>query len=234
MVGGGGGGGGGRSGNSQPPRPSHPVILLDTNALLWLQTGHSRARLLAKQTRRLYVSPASLLELQFLIELGRIRLRAHLAARARAATIAGRQCTVNELELMVVAGRWMRHGTGHQDRADGQAAVGIAGDRFAAVGGIDSARAGGAAEQRGCVWRCRRRPRGAIGGRRGFWARRARTASMDAVLATRAMAWHEAPSHKMRRSRSLAMPHLRSLLACALGATEADRVPRDTRGGSHR
>jgi PIN domain nuclease of toxin-antitoxin system len=51
------------------------VILLDTNALLWLETGHARARPLTKQKRRLYVSPASLLELQFLIELGRVRLR---------------------------------------------------------------------------------------------------------------------------------------------------------------
>jgi PIN domain nuclease of toxin-antitoxin system len=53
-----------------------PVILLDTNALIWLDQGHTRSRPLERQTRRLYISPATLLELQFLIEAGRIRLRA--------------------------------------------------------------------------------------------------------------------------------------------------------------
>ncbi|MBI2375031.1 MAG: PIN domain-containing protein [Deltaproteobacteria bacterium] len=51
------------------------MILLDTNALLWLETGHARSRPLTTQSSRLFVSPASLLELQFLLELGRIRLR---------------------------------------------------------------------------------------------------------------------------------------------------------------
>lgn len=51
------------------------VILLDTNALIWLAQGHRRAALLASNGRRLYVSPASLLELQFLVEAGRVRLR---------------------------------------------------------------------------------------------------------------------------------------------------------------
>jgi PIN domain nuclease of toxin-antitoxin system len=51
------------------------VILLDTNALLWLETGHARARPLTKLRTRLFLSPASLLELQFLLELGRVRLR---------------------------------------------------------------------------------------------------------------------------------------------------------------
>jgi PIN domain nuclease of toxin-antitoxin system len=50
------------------------VILLDTNALVWLAQGHRRAAPLAAGARRLYVSPASLLELQLLIEAGRIRL----------------------------------------------------------------------------------------------------------------------------------------------------------------
>jgi PIN domain nuclease of toxin-antitoxin system len=53
-----------------------PVILLDTNALIWLHRGHPRAAGLVQDGRRLYISPASLLELQFLIEAGRARLRA--------------------------------------------------------------------------------------------------------------------------------------------------------------
>ena len=52
------------------------MILLDTNALIWLDQGHRRTRLLAKEARRLHVSPASVLELQYLLETGRIRLRA--------------------------------------------------------------------------------------------------------------------------------------------------------------
>jgi PIN domain nuclease of toxin-antitoxin system len=51
------------------------MILLDTNALIWLEQGHPRMRSLARSTRRLYISPANLLELQFLSEAGRIRLR---------------------------------------------------------------------------------------------------------------------------------------------------------------
>ncbi len=52
------------------------VILLDTNALIWLEQGHPRARPLLKDRRRLYVSPATLLELQFLHEAGRVRIDA--------------------------------------------------------------------------------------------------------------------------------------------------------------
>ena len=51
------------------------MILLDTNALIWLEQGHARSRALHRSDRQLYISPASLLELQFLIEAGRIRLR---------------------------------------------------------------------------------------------------------------------------------------------------------------
>ena len=51
------------------------MILLDTNALIWLEQGHARGRALLRADRQLYVSPASMLELQFLIEAGRIRLR---------------------------------------------------------------------------------------------------------------------------------------------------------------
>ena len=51
------------------------MILLDTNAIIWLEQGHRRARALSRERQRLYISPASLLELQFLVEAGRIRLR---------------------------------------------------------------------------------------------------------------------------------------------------------------
>ena len=51
------------------------VILLDTHAAIWLVQGHRRARGLNRYPR-LYLSPASLLELQVLIEAGRIRLAA--------------------------------------------------------------------------------------------------------------------------------------------------------------
>ncbi len=54
---------------------SHAVILLDTNALLWLAGGHRRSRPLSELPGRMYVSPATLLELQFLVEAGRLRVR---------------------------------------------------------------------------------------------------------------------------------------------------------------
>jgi PIN domain nuclease of toxin-antitoxin system len=51
------------------------MILLDTNALLWLAHGHRRGRTLESHLGQLYLSPASLLEIQFLIETKRIHLR---------------------------------------------------------------------------------------------------------------------------------------------------------------
>jgi PIN domain nuclease of toxin-antitoxin system len=54
------------------------LILLDTNAVLWLERRHSRSRPLTRWAGRLYLSPASLLELKFLAEAGRIRLRSGL------------------------------------------------------------------------------------------------------------------------------------------------------------
>jgi len=51
------------------------MILLDTNALLWMERAHPRSEPLLSYHGRLYVSPASLLEVQFLIEVGRIKLR---------------------------------------------------------------------------------------------------------------------------------------------------------------
>lgn len=50
------------------------MILLDTHAILWLKTGHSRAAPLISRGP-LYISPANLLELQFLVEAGRIRIK---------------------------------------------------------------------------------------------------------------------------------------------------------------
>lgn len=58
---------------TEVPDPT-PVILLDTHAVIWLDQGHPRARVLAKGGRSLYISPATLLELQFLEEAGRLRL----------------------------------------------------------------------------------------------------------------------------------------------------------------
>lgn len=52
------------------------MILLDTNALIWIEQGHARVRRLLTRSRRLYLSPATLLELQFLHEAGRITLKA--------------------------------------------------------------------------------------------------------------------------------------------------------------
>jgi len=52
------------------------LILLDTNAVIWLHRGDRRAAALAGRATRLYASPATILELQFLIEAGRLRLRA--------------------------------------------------------------------------------------------------------------------------------------------------------------
>jgi PIN domain nuclease of toxin-antitoxin system len=49
------------------------VILLDTNALIWVHTGHPRGRPLLRASS-LYISPVSLLELAFLEESKRVRL----------------------------------------------------------------------------------------------------------------------------------------------------------------
>jgi PIN domain nuclease of toxin-antitoxin system len=51
------------------------VILLDTNALIWLHRDDSRTAIIAGRGGRLYASPASILELQFLSEVGRLRLK---------------------------------------------------------------------------------------------------------------------------------------------------------------
>lgn len=48
------------------------MILLDTNAVIWMVQRHPRARRLEKLPR-LFLSPATLLEVQFLEEAGRLR-----------------------------------------------------------------------------------------------------------------------------------------------------------------
>ncbi len=55
--------------------PPPIVILLDTNAMIWIERNHPRARPLRSAGRKLYISPANLLELQILVESGRLRLR---------------------------------------------------------------------------------------------------------------------------------------------------------------
>lgn len=56
------------------PGAEAAVILLDTHAVVWLDQSHPRARPLSQGARRMYISPATLLELQFLAESGRVRL----------------------------------------------------------------------------------------------------------------------------------------------------------------
>lgn len=69
------------------PQAVGPMILLDTNAVLWLLASHVRSRPLKRWAGRLYLSPVSLLEIQLLMEAGRLRLRgatlADLAADGR-------------------------------------------------------------------------------------------------------------------------------------------------------
>jgi PIN domain nuclease of toxin-antitoxin system len=52
------------------------MILLDTNATIWMHHQHRRARPLRKLPR-LHLSPATLLELQVLLEKGRIEFGSH-------------------------------------------------------------------------------------------------------------------------------------------------------------
>jgi PIN domain nuclease of toxin-antitoxin system len=48
------------------------VILLDTHAAIWIARRHRRAAAL-KRYPRLYLSPVSILEVQFLLETGRLQ-----------------------------------------------------------------------------------------------------------------------------------------------------------------
>jgi PIN domain nuclease of toxin-antitoxin system len=49
------------------------VILLDTNAIIWIVRGHRRARTLVDGTS-LRISPASVFELQLLADVGRLKV----------------------------------------------------------------------------------------------------------------------------------------------------------------
>ena len=53
------------------------MILLDTLAFLWIEQHRPRVRALLRGDRRLFISPAMLLELQVLHEAGRFRLTSH-------------------------------------------------------------------------------------------------------------------------------------------------------------
>lgn len=51
------------------------VILLDTNAIIWIVTRHRRSHSLLRQSAPLAISPASILELGLLADVGRLRVR---------------------------------------------------------------------------------------------------------------------------------------------------------------
>jgi len=78
------------------------VILLDTHALLWIHAGHRRARPLDAYAGRLRASPTSLLELQLLVEAGRLRLRRGAGPKD---LLADERWLVDEPP----AGRWFEH-----------------------------------------------------------------------------------------------------------------------------
>jgi PIN domain nuclease of toxin-antitoxin system len=68
------------------------VILLDTNAVIWLERGHRRTRGLTA-AGPLFVSPVTLVELQMLAELARIRFTADGGV---AAIVADRRWTIDD------------------------------------------------------------------------------------------------------------------------------------------
>ena len=61
------------------PAAEAAVILLDTHAVIWIAQEHRRVRELARLPR-LFISPATVLEIQFLSEAGRRRLAAGRSA----------------------------------------------------------------------------------------------------------------------------------------------------------
>jgi PIN domain nuclease of toxin-antitoxin system len=48
------------------------VILLDTNAVIWMLEGHARAKPLLSSPPALYLSPVTVLELKLLVEVGKL------------------------------------------------------------------------------------------------------------------------------------------------------------------
>lgn len=73
----------GRTTGSELRASPKALILLDTHALVWLAQGHRRAAAL-ERFPRLYLSPVSILEVQFLLEAGRLRLSSRLSIGALA------------------------------------------------------------------------------------------------------------------------------------------------------
>lgn len=67
---------------AEVPAATEAVILLDTHAVVWLERGHPRVRELVRSRQRLFISPATLLELQLLDETGRVRVRGGAQALA--------------------------------------------------------------------------------------------------------------------------------------------------------
>jgi len=85
-------------GRPRVPGAAEAVILLDTNAIIWLLQRHRRARVLADRVR-LHMSPVSLLELQMLVEAGRLE---HQGGRTVASVAADPRWKLDEPP----AGRW--------------------------------------------------------------------------------------------------------------------------------
>jgi PIN domain nuclease of toxin-antitoxin system len=69
------------------------VTLLDTNAVIWAHLGHARGRRLARLSGRCYVSPATVLELQLLVELGRLTLAPGATAPD---LVGGQNCLIDD------------------------------------------------------------------------------------------------------------------------------------------
>ncbi|MFN2445699.1 MAG: PIN domain-containing protein [Vicinamibacterales bacterium] len=79
------------------------MILLDTNAVIWLLQRHRRAARLQDRAR-LQMSPATLLELQLLLEAGKLRLHGE---RTTASIATDPRCVLDEPP----AGPWFEQAT---------------------------------------------------------------------------------------------------------------------------
>ena len=53
-------------------REAAPLILLDTNAVMYLQQGHPRMKRLSDTREPFFISPATVLEITYLSEVGRL------------------------------------------------------------------------------------------------------------------------------------------------------------------
>lgn len=79
------------------------MILLDTNALIWLLQRHRRAAVLQARPR-LQMSPVTVLELQLLVESGKLRLQGN---RLIGSVAADPRCVLDEPP----AGPWFEQAT---------------------------------------------------------------------------------------------------------------------------